>query len=216
MNCTKKELEGIARHHCNELYPQLPSISGRAGDLDDVRFVNRENDEWIPEYLVDLRGLVGEIAEFLARKNEAALPVDDSIMDEENMLDPEDFIKFLSEVPACCNEFLAQAEFALKEGAIQDACYRAGFVSGCVEAFDAYVNDEAEYAHFRSVATAWGYLPYIGCMLEGDDPETTDEDRTLHDVTFMLGLIHGLLWFSDTDFPLSELTALFDGLPTTQ
>lgn len=220
MNCTKRELERIACHHFNELYPQLPPVSGQAGDLDGIRFVNREDDALIPEYLALLHDFVGQMGEFLARNeggvtDAAAVPADDSL-EEEDLFSPENFKQFLCEMPACCNEFLAQAEFALKEGEIQDACYRMGFVSGCVEAFNFYVDDQAEHASSRPLATAWSYLPYIGCILDGDDPETTDEDRTLSDATFVLGLIHGLLWFTDTDFPLDELTALLDSLPTSQ
>ncbi len=209
------ELEGIACHHCNELYPQLPSIAGKAGDLDEVRFVNREHDDWISEYLADLHGFVDEIAKFVVRGDESAIPAVDALEDEdEEMPDQEDFTIFLSQVPACCNEFLSQAEFALKEDEIQDACYRIGFVSGCVEAFDVYVNDET-HSSCRAVATAWGYLPYIGCILD-DDPEIADEERSLNDAIFILGLVHGLLWFSDTDFPLDELAALLVRLPTAQ
>lgn len=218
MNLTKRELEGIVRHHFNELFPQLPPVSGQAGDMDDIYFVNRENDAFIPEYLASLHDIVDQIAPNVAitsPANGVAVPNNDSLEDEDRFT-PEDFKQFLSEVPLCCTEFLLQAELALENDDFQDACYRAGFVSGCVEAFNVYVGDQSEHSSSRSLATAWSYLPYISCIFDGDDPETVDEDRTLNDATFVLGLIHGLLWFSDTDFPLHELTALFDSLPTSQ
>jgi hypothetical protein len=224
MNLTRAKLLGISRYHFNELYPQLPALAGRASDLDDLSFVNRASDEMIPEYIAALHDYVRDMSGAITALNEATgeemAPDEDAEFsddgsDDEDSYGPEDFKNFLRNVPPCCNEFLSQAELALANDELQDTCYRIGFVAGCVEAYGSFEADEAERSYTRPVATAWGYLPYIECILD-DEYEEIDLDRALSDAAFMLGMIHGLLWFSDTFFPLDELTELLERLPTAQ
>jgi hypothetical protein len=224
MDLTREKLLGIARYHFHELYPQLPALAGRASDLDDLSFVNRASDEMIPEYIAALHDYVRDMSGAISALNEEtggemAPDEDDEFSDEgsgdEDFYGPEDFKNFLRNVPPCCNEFLSQAEFALTNDELQDACYRIGFVAGCIEAYGSFEADEAERSYTRPVATAWGYLPYLGCMLD-EENQGVDEERLLNDAVFILGMIHGLLWFSDTDFVLEELMDLLNRLPTAQ
>jgi hypothetical protein len=49
-----------------------------------------------------------------------------------------------------------------------------------------------------------------------DEYEEVNLERSINDAVFILGMIHGLLWFSDADFMLDELMELLDHLPTAQ
>lgn len=231
MNLNRAAIERIAVHHLNEIYPELPALSGMAADFEDIFVLGRDESFNFADYVAALSQAILE-AEFELvhaatvqtpdtdandAEGESAADVyseDDGSIDEQFARDG-DAINFLHQVLESCRTYLAEAVSMFENDELQDAYYRIGFVSACIQSFDAFADEDIERGSCRAVATAWAYLPYISCVFEYAEA-VDDEDRLLEDAVFILGLVHGSLWFSNTDFLLDELTAVLEKIPAMQ
>lgn len=227
MNLNREEIERIAIHHLNEIYPELPALSGRAEDFEDIIFLARDDNFVFVNYVAALYESILEIEQgLLPDAMMIASEVDDDellsgadpeedLQTEEQSLSDADAINFLRQVIESCRTYLFEAQSLFENNELQDAYYRIGFAAACVQSFNAFADEDIERGSCRAVATAWAYLPYIPCVFEYA-ASVDDEDRLFHDAVFILGLVHGSLWFSNTDFLLEELAAVLEKIPAVQ
>lgn len=234
MNLSEQHIRTIIALHAMELYQMLPPLCGRNADIDTLYFIRRADDSVLPEYRAMLFRSVALVEATInsgAWKSRATLEEDSDDREPsfpgecgETSKDKGDILameSFLSDVPRCCAEFLKQAELAQEIGEMQDAYYRLGFVTACLQCVEQCDFEAYHRAFKRAIATAWGYIPYVDAVLEflhDEDSENDedDEDGIIGDAVFILGLIHGSLWFSFTDFPIDDLMKLLEKIPSVQ